>query len=136
MTGGDCDDTDPSIHPAATEVCDAVDNDCDGVVDGDAVDPSTWYLDHDGDGFGDGDWPMTECDAPSGYVADGTDCNDFEAADYPGAEEVCDGRDNDCDAEVDEGEMISVFIDTDAHRRMGGVSSAPHSLALATPWTG
>ena len=113
MTGGDCDDTDPSIHPEATEVCDAVDNDCDGVVDGDAVDPSTWYLDHDGDGFGDGDWPMTECDAPAGYVADGTDCNDFEAADYPGAEEVCDGRDNDCDAEVDEGEMISVFIDTD-----------------------
>ena len=63
MTGGDCDDCDPSIHPEATEVCDAVDNDCDGVVDGDAVDPSTWYLDHDGDGFGDGDWPMTECDA-------------------------------------------------------------------------
>ena len=41
------------------------------------------------------------------------DCNDFEAADYPGAEEVCDGRDNDRDAEVDEGETISVFIDTD-----------------------
>ena len=90
-----------------------MDNDCDGVVDGDA-DPSTWYLDHDGDGFGDGDWPMTECDAPSGQVADASDCNDFEAADHPGAEEVCDGRDNDCDAEVDEGEMISVFVDTDS----------------------
>gem|GEM_PF-1611591 len=114
MTGGDCDDTDPTIHPEAVEVCDGLDNDCDGDVDGDAVDPATWYLDHDGDSFGDGAWPMTGCDAPVGYVSDGTDCNDFEVEDYPGAEEVCDGRDNDCDTEVDEGEMISVFIDIDA----------------------
>ena len=111
---GDCNDSDARIYPGAVERCDGVDNDCNGFIDDDPVDAMSWYLDHDSDGYGDPGWPMVGCDAPEGYVADRTDCNDFEALDYPGAEERCDGRDNDCDAEVDEGDMVSVFIDTDS----------------------
>ena len=51
--GTDCDDTDAQVNPLATEVCDGVDNDCNGLIDDDARDPLTWFLDGDGDGFGD-----------------------------------------------------------------------------------
>src|SRR5687767_8447911 len=50
--GEDCDDGDPDLHPAADEHCDAVDEDCDGQVDEDAVDAPEWREDTDGDGFG------------------------------------------------------------------------------------
>ncbi len=98
----DCDDSDATAYPGATEVCDGVDNDCDGDVDGGAVDPSTWYADADGDGYGDASISTTDCDAPSGYVADATDCDDADAAVNPDAQETCDGIDNDCDGLVDD----------------------------------
>ena len=76
----DCDDTSDTINTLADELCDTVDNDCDGTVDeDDAVDAVTWYADSDGDGFGDEDMPWISCAPPSGYVADGTDCNDDNA---------------------------------------------------------
>jgi hypothetical protein len=50
--GFDCNDTDVSISPAAVEVCDGVDNDCDGSIDSGAVDEAIWYADVDGDGYG------------------------------------------------------------------------------------
>ncbi len=76
----DCDDADPAIFPGATELCDRVDNDCDGVVPADEVDA-------DGDGF-------TSCEG---------DCDDAEAAAFPGNPEVgCDGIDNDCDELTDD----------------------------------
>ncbi len=99
----DCDDSDGAVHPAATEVCDGVDNDCDGATDeDDAADASTWYADGDGDGYGDASSSDVACDQPSGFVADATDCDDGSAAAYPGATEVCDGLDNDCDGATDE----------------------------------
>jgi hypothetical protein len=109
--GQDCDDLDAAIHPAATEVCDGVDNDCDGVVDGpDAVDASTWYADTDQDGFGDPNAPTLDCDQPAGYVADDTDCDDGDAGQYPGADEYCNGEDDDCDGEVDEDDAVDVAV--------------------------
>ena len=49
----DCNDKDPSIHPEAVEMCDQIDNNCDGVIDEDtAFDAPVWYIDRDGDGFG------------------------------------------------------------------------------------
>jgi len=112
----DCDDTDAAIHSAGTESCDGVDNDCDGAVDEpDAVDASTWYIDSDGDGYGSTSYTTAACAQPSGYVADATDCNDFDGDDYPGGRELCDGADNDCDGDVDEYalDLLTWYLDAD-----------------------
>jgi len=98
----DCDDTAASVHPAADETCNDVDDDCDGSVDESAVDRTTWYADTDGDTYGTSSTKTKACDAPTGYVADKTDCDDANASVYPGAEEVCDDLDNDCDGAVDD----------------------------------
>ncbi|MCB9762182.1 MAG: hypothetical protein H6739_20450 [Alphaproteobacteria bacterium] len=103
----DCDDGDAAINPSATEICDGIDNDCDGDVDDDdaSVDTSTgstWYLDSDSDGYGDADATLDACDQPSGYVADNNDCDDGANAVNPGATEYCDSIDNNCDGTVDE----------------------------------
>ncbi|MCB9766044.1 MAG: putative metal-binding motif-containing protein [Alphaproteobacteria bacterium] len=98
----DCDDADAAVNPAATEVCDGVDNDCDGVTDPpSAADADTWYADSDGDGFGDASNPSVACDTPSGYTDDDNDCDDTDGAVNPDAVEVCDSVDNDCDGVTD-----------------------------------
>ncbi len=94
----DCDDADASVHPDADESCNGVDDDCDGEVDEDPADGDTWYADADGDGYGDPDAPVLSCDQPSGAVPDDSDCDDGDANTYPGAPELCDGVQNDCDA--------------------------------------
>ncbi len=111
----DCDETDAAINPGATETCDGVDQDCDGLVD-DGTAGSTWYPDTDADGYGDAGFGVTACVLPaSDYVADATDCDDSTADSYPGATEICDELDNDCDGSVDEETTGSnvFFADTD-----------------------
>ncbi len=108
--GDDCDDHDPAIHPGAQELCNGVDDNCDGISDDGVV--STWFADNDGDGYGDAGEVMEGCPAPSGYVADGTDCDDSDAGVHPGAEEVCDLDDDDCDGRVDQGK-VSVWYEDD-----------------------
>ncbi len=99
----DCDDADAAVNPGATELCDGVDNDCDGSTDDDAAaDAGTWYADSDGDGFGDPDSSDVDCVQPTGFVEDATDCDDGEAAIHPDATELCDGVDNDCDGTIDD----------------------------------
>ena len=107
----DCDDRDASIYPGAEEVCDEVDNDCDTEIDEGLL--TTWYEDEDGDGYGDILDPVEACAQPSGYVSDATDCDDYDITTYPGAEEVCDGLDNDCDGEHDEGLLTTWYVDAD-----------------------
>jgi predicted outer membrane repeat protein len=98
----DCDDEDADIHPGAEEVCDDVDNDCDGVTDNaDATGSQTWYEDNDGDGWGNPDAASDGCDAPMGYVADATDCDDDDDEIHPAGTEVCNGEDDDCNGSVD-----------------------------------
>ena len=103
----DCDDLDAAIHPGAAEVCDAAntDEDCDGVsddVDILVTGQGTYYLDNDRDGYG-GPLASAWCDHPVGYTVDSTDCEDANLSVHPGASEVCDDVDNDCDASVDDG---------------------------------
>jgi len=107
----DCDDGDASIHPGAAESCNGLDDDCDGEIDEDLA--TTWYEDADGDGYGDADSALEDCQAPSGYVADDTDCDDGDASVSPGAEELCNGIDDDCDDEVDEDAQSEWFQDAD-----------------------
>ncbi|MGA1796143.1 MAG: C1 family peptidase [bacterium] len=95
---GDCDDHNPAINPDAEEVCDGVDNNCNGNIDEGLT--TTYYHDGDGDGYGNLDVTIEACSAPDGYVTNSTDCNDDNAAIYPGAQELCgNGIDEDCDGE-------------------------------------
>jgi hypothetical protein len=66
------------------------------------LEPSTWYLDRDGDGFGDPEHTTGALEAPAGYVDEGTDCDDRRAEVHPGATEFCNGYDDDCDGFLDE----------------------------------
>ncbi|MFN7147761.1 MAG: MopE-related protein, partial [Myxococcota bacterium] len=101
----DCDDTDAAVNPDGTEVCNGYDDDCDARVDDDdapVVGTSTWHADTDGDGFGDAARTTAACDAPDGTVADGTDCDDTDAAVSPDGDEAWyDGVDSDCDGAED-----------------------------------
>jgi hypothetical protein len=114
----DCDDSDGAINPSATELCDGVDNDCDGSTDeDDALDASTWYADADADGYGDPGAASQACSAPSGAVADATDCDDGDAAVNPGAAELCNGIDDDCDGGTDEDDALDAgtwYADSDS----------------------
>ena len=101
---GDCNDSNPDIHPGAEEVCDGLDNDCNGYAD-DGLPTYTYYPDSDGDTFGDPASPYTTCYStpPTGYVIDNTDCNDTNADIHPGATEVCNEYDDNCDGNINEG---------------------------------
>ena len=109
VCGGDCDDGDPDQNPAADEVCNGEDDDCDGEIDeDDAVGVLTWYEDGDGDGFGDPAAPDVDCDQPPGFVPNPDDCDDADPDQYPGADELCNGEDDDCDGDVDEDDAVDV----------------------------
>jgi len=106
IANGDCDDEDPLVNPGQSETCNDLDDDCDGTVDEDALDASTWYADQDGDGYLDREHSALTCDLPVGFAADDgsglEDCDDANAVVHPGAEELCNGMDDDCDGAVDE----------------------------------
>jgi len=108
----DCDDSSASVHPGAPDLCDGVDNDCDGQVDQGAA-LSTFYLDADSDGFGVAGSDVEACAPPAGYASVAGDCDDDTATIFPGATEVCDGADNDCDGTSDEGAGASFYLDLD-----------------------
>jgi len=92
----DCDDSDANEHPG-----------------------QTWYKDADNDGYSDGTTDTTSCTRPTGYkvaselTATSDDCNDNDVAINPGAVEVCNGVDDDCDTQIDEGVKNTYYRDVD-----------------------
>ena len=97
----DCNDGSSSIYPGASEFCNGVDDDCDSSVDENPVNPNTYYLDNDGDGYGSSSSTQS-CSQPGGYVTNASDCNDSSASISPGAAEQCNMSDNICNGLIDE----------------------------------
>jgi hypothetical protein len=91
----DCDDNDPDVHPGVPEVCDGDDDNCDGRPDLGYV--ATWYTDDDGDGYGDESEAVKTCDPDPSWVTIVGDCDPANANAHPGAAEVCNSYDDDCD---------------------------------------
>ncbi len=118
--GGDCNDDDALINPGADEVCDEVDNNCDGVTDDDAIDVVTFYMDGDGDGYGVEGSTLEACAAPEGYSALSGDCDDGSGGVNPGMAEACDGLDTDCDGDTDEDYACECYGD-DAGSELGEI---------------
>jgi hypothetical protein len=99
----DCDDFNNLVFPGGNELCDGLDNDCNGVADDAyAAGGTVFYLDSDGDGFGATTGTAVACSAPTGFVATADDCDDLDGGVNPLADELCDGIDQDCDRRIDD----------------------------------
>lgn len=101
--GEDCDETDDTIHPDAPDECgDGLDTNCDG------ADDITWWEDLDGDGYGNPYSAVVDCTSvPSGHVDNSRDCDDTDPEIRPGAEEICNGLDDNCDSYISPDELDS-----------------------------
>jgi hypothetical protein len=109
---GDCNDTIASTYPGAVELCNDIDDNCDGAVDNGAP-LKRFYKDNDGDLYG-GSVFADACTPPEGYVVDAGDCQDNNKNIYPGANEICNGVDDDCNGPADdELPILTSFRDVD-----------------------
>ncbi|MEZ4316277.1 MAG: MopE-related protein [Myxococcota bacterium] len=110
----DCDDFNPQARPGRTEICDGIDNDCNGDID-DGLTLSTWYIDLDFDGWGDELGESIEACVPPGGYAEAGDCDDTDWMINPFAAEFCDAIDHDCDGDptADAVDMVPYWNDGD-----------------------
>ncbi|MCZ7680889.1 MAG: putative metal-binding motif-containing protein [Sandaracinaceae bacterium] len=110
LRGTDCDDGDPDTNPSVRERCDGRDNNCNGVAE--YVLGVNDFEDDDGDGRGD-----LGCVAVGGA---GTDCDDRDPSTFPGATEICDRRDNDCNGMIDDGTAMGAWYPRRRPRHLWG----------------
>ncbi|MCI0672343.1 MAG: putative metal-binding motif-containing protein, partial [Myxococcaceae bacterium] len=161
LDNSDCNDNSAAIKPGATEVCEGVDNDCDGQVDEGVK--STFYRDFDSDTYGSTVNGTTQaCSAPGGYVGSNSDCNDNNASVKPGVyktcgvgpcfrsvlacnglveqmcspgaatAEVCDGVDNDCDGQADDSLVRSCYDGPSATAGVGECTAGTQTCTAGT----
>jgi hypothetical protein len=124
--GDDCDDARAYVSPSAVEICDGIDNDCDGEFDEDVApeDADTFYIDNDGDGYGSDAETTQACDVPSGYSSNADDCDDTDGDVHPGVPDAFeDGIDSDCDGDIDEDASCNPY------RPFGNGSTATRTYA-------
>lgn len=104
----DCNDDSADVFPGADELCNALDDDCDGTID-DGLPGRSYFADVDGDGFG-GLFPsVRSCIAPEGFVRNSIDCDDDNSEVHPDMDEVCnDGLDDNCDGLADDADPATL----------------------------
>jgi hypothetical protein len=96
----DCDDSNSNTNPNATETCNTIDDNCDGQIDEGVQ--TVYFIDNDGDTYGNPSVSILACTQPVGYTPDDNDCNDTDANINPGAEDIGgNGIDENCDGEID-----------------------------------
>jgi len=128
MVGGDCDDLDPKKSPKVAEICNSIDDDCDGKADN-GFTPVLLVTDADGDGYGTTNgMSMIGCPPVPGFATTFDDCNDTDAAVNPGAMELANGRDDNCNGKVDD---ASAMPGTGGSVGSGGGTSGPLAAAPA-----
>ena len=101
----DCNDSDKDIHPGATEICNGKDDNCDLEID-EGLPIITYCQDLDGDNYGNPNKKQEACKQPTGYVENCDDCNDSDINVHPGATEICNGKDDNCDGKLKEVDIM------------------------------
>ena len=113
--GEECEDTNASINPLGNEICDGRDNNCNNQIDEEVGE--IYFVDADGDGYGDANNTQFSCEVGAGLVSNDQDCNDDPSNEgelaFPNAPEICDEIDNDCDGDIDENVGLIYYTDTD-----------------------
>jgi hypothetical protein len=129
---GDCNDNDERVHPGAVEVCNKRDDNCDGKVD-EGLPILTYYTDADGDGHGvAGGQTIMDCAPQKGFGVGTDDCDDTKNFVYPGAPELCNYIDDNCNGRIDEDARIA--CGTGWCRRLGaGCGSTQCTPGLPRP---
>ena len=109
---GDCNDNSASVNSNAAEICNGLDDNCSGQIDEGFV-TSTYYQDSDSDGYGNVNIFINSC-LQAGYVTNSNDCNDNNASVNANATEICNGFDENCNGQADDGLVfVNYYFDFD-----------------------
>ena len=146
-SAGDCNDSDSGINPNALEICNGVDDNCNGQFE-EGVIFINLYVDNDGDGYGAISNSISACDLLPGYITTGGDCNDNNANIQPGATELCSNSvDDDCDGLVNEvclpgndepqyaSNSVPAVSFTNCNTYTGTLNACTPSPAMSGTWT-
>ena len=130
LQGGDCDDDNAQVNPAAVELCNNIDDNCDGKID-EGFTPVLLVTDADGDGFGARNGKtVIGCPPVANFAPTFDDCNDTDPSIHPGAAEIANGRDDNCNGLVDD---LGAVPGSAGSAGMAGGAGAAGSAGTVTP---